>query len=151
MKNRITRIALALSLAFALLLSPFGAIAEVHYSPTGLSKNVASVSGEMGVMYANISSITGSCDIVNGKVDMAGTVKSLGRVGTCKVTLTLQKKSGGSWTNDTSWSATGTGSVTKYATKTASPGVFYRLKVTGTVTINGNSETDSIYTSICSL
>ena len=102
--------------------------------------------------YDMIFSIHGSCYIENGVLNMSGTVSAQGgKTTSAKVTITLQYDNGSGWKNGSSWSATGTNSATRMATTTAAHGTFYRLKITGTITYNGVSESDTIYTRVTAL
>ena len=86
--------------------------------------------GEISVQYLQLESVLPSLSITNGTATCKGTVRS--KNGTkCSATITLQKKSNGSWVNVISWTGSGIGSCTVKGSKTVSKGISYRVKIIG--------------------
>jgi hypothetical protein len=143
MKKRI------IALLLAVMLLPIAAIAEETLQSTGGDYQGMST---IVPFYDMIFTLHGTCYIENGKLALSGTVSSQGgKTTTAKVTITLQYNAGSGWKDGSSWSATGTNSATKQATATPSTNTFYRLKIKGTITYNGTSESDTIYSSVVAI
>lgn len=146
MKRKLT----SLILALAILAWPLSTHAQTARLNVPVYVDVAEP--DVGTLrYSLISSILATCYIENGKVIMGGTVVAQGLKNSCTVVLKLQKNDGSGWKSNGTWSTTGTGEATKYASKTAVGGVFYRLKVTGKVTADGTTESDAVTTLPCVL
>lgn len=142
---------LPLMLALVILTWPMATFAKTPRLNVPIYVDVEESNVEIKPFYSLISSILASCYIENGKVIMGGTVVAQGLQNSCTVVLKLQKNDGSGWKANGTWSATGTGEATKYASKKAESDVFYRLKVTGKVTAGSASESDTVTTLPCVL
>lgn len=84
--------------------------------------------------------------INQGKV--VASARLIGKSGTTKVsaTMSLQKKSGSSWTTVKTWSSSNSGSSLSFSrSASVSKGNTYRLHVKITTVTNGRSETSTMY------
>lgn len=109
-----------------------------------------SIADESGIIitpfYTIISSIHGTCYIENGLVVVSGTVNSAGNATYAKVTVVLEKNSGSGWVTEKEWSKVGVSKATLQETRSAASGVLYRATITGYVSNDSGSESDSFRT-----
>jgi len=97
--------------------------------------------------YSLVKSSLASLTINGKQASCSGLIRANDSSASVSVTATLQKKSGSAWAFVDSWSSTGlsgAAGITASGTKTLSSGT-YRVKLSGTVTINGSSESVTAY------
>ena len=97
--------------------------------------------------YAHTLIASGNLSISNKKANCSGRITAFDSSASVSITITLQKKSGTSWLYVDSWSASGTsGALGLSASGTKSiPNGTYRVKTSGTVSVNGSSESVTAY------
>jgi hypothetical protein len=111
--------------------------------PVHASDETSRYDEEISVQYVSLESVSSSLSISSGKATCKGVV--IGASGkTCSVQVTLQKKSGSSWLNVKTWSATGSTACTASGAYAISKGTSYRVKVIGKC----GSESDTKYSAV---
>ena len=95
--------------------------------------------------YTIISSIDASYSQSNTTGTCYASMRAAG-ASSVSITMTLQKKSGGTYSNVKTWTASANGTSTSIRkTKAISSGSTYRLKVKFTAKKGGSTESDTVY------
>lgn len=94
------------------------------------AKTVDDQNQEISIQNVNLESVIPSLSISSGTANCKGTVRSKNGV-KCNATITLQKKSNGSWVNVKTWTNSGTGSCTVKGSNAVTKGISYRVKAIG--------------------
>ena len=97
--------------------------------------------------YTYLNSISPGLSLSGGKASISGSISGLSSVTKIAYTVSLQVKSGSSWSNLQSWSgsASGTRTAYSYTYGSVSPGKTYRTKTVATIYAGSNSETVTAY------
>ena len=97
--------------------------------------------------YTYLNSISPGLSISGGKASISGSISGLASVTKIAYTVTLQVKSGSSWSNLQSWSgsASGTKTTYSYTSNSVSSGKSYRTKTVATIYAGSSSETVTAY------
>lgn len=85
---------------------------------------------QISPQYINIRKVDAFLNISGGTAECKGVISATSGK-TCSVTVSLQKKSGGSWVKVKSWTGSGTGSCSAKGSCSVSKGVTYRVKAVG--------------------
>lgn len=97
--------------------------------------------------YTYLDTIVPTLSISGGKATAAGNIRGYSNVTKIAYTVTLQVKSGNSWSNVQSWSgvANGTKTTYSYTSGSLSSGKIYRTKTVATIYVGSSSETVTAY------
>ena len=134
-KKNLFVIALTVLLAFSMSMVAFAEEVEPPVNP-----------GDDPSPYQYTSSAYATCSVSAGTARSGAVIYGNAGVTKIVVTYTLQKKSGGSWSNVKSWSKTvNARNFNASSTKAVSSGYSYRTKATATVYQGAASETFTVY------
>jgi len=97
--------------------------------------------------YTYLNSISPGLSISGGKASISGSLSGLSSVTKIEYTVSLQAKSGSSWSNLQSWSgsASGTRTTYSYTSGSVSSGKTHRTKTVATVYAGSSSEIVTAY------
>lgn len=134
-KNKLLIVALTFLLAISMSITALAVEVEHPVDP-----------GDEPIPYQYVSSAYATCSVSSGTARSGAVVYGNAGVTKIVVTYTLQRRSGGSWSNVQSWSKTvNARNFNSSSTKAVSGGYSYRTKASVTVYKGAASESFTVY------
>lgn len=124
-----------------------GILITLLFALLGLFAAQAWAQGEMQPLYNDTNRASASLSISGGSATCLGKVKPDGASQSASISMRLQQKKDGRWTNIATWTGSASGGKTASLSKTRSveKGYNYRLYVSGTIKNSDGSTAESPY------